>query len=48
MVHKPEKKRDHYDNLCINGGIILKWIVKKWEGVDEIYVAQVGTPGGFL
>ena len=26
------KERDHYDKLDIGGRILLKWILKEWDG----------------
>jgi hypothetical protein len=35
------RKRDHLKDLVVDGGIILKRIFKKWDGViDWIYLAQ--------
>jgi hypothetical protein len=29
-------KRDHYEDLGLNETIILKWIVKKWNGIRAV------------
>jgi hypothetical protein len=35
------RKRDHLQNLGLDGRIILKCIYKKWNGgMDQIYLAQ--------
>jgi hypothetical protein len=35
------KGTDHSENPCIDGRIILKWILGKWwEGVDWMHLAQ--------
>ena len=35
------KESGHFENLGIDGTIILKWIIKKWEGsIDWIDLAQ--------
>jgi len=31
LIGKPEK-RDHLEDLCVDGRIILKRILKKWDG----------------
>jgi hypothetical protein len=37
-MENPE--RDHHDDLSIDEMIKLKWILKKWESVDWINLAQ--------
>jgi hypothetical protein len=35
------RERDGLENLCVDGRIILKWTLKKWNGVmDWEYLAQ--------
>jgi hypothetical protein len=34
------KGKDHAEDLGIDGRIILEWIIRKWRGVDCIYLAQ--------
>jgi len=35
-------RRDHLEDLGVDGGVMLKWILKKWDvgGMDWIDVAQ--------
>jgi hypothetical protein len=32
------KGRDHSGNLAVDGKIILKWIIGKWEGEDVCWI----------
>ena len=42
-------ERDHLEDQGIDGRIILKSNLEKWDGdVDWIDLAQVRTGGGFL
>jgi hypothetical protein len=35
------KGRDHSENLCINGKLILRWILEKqWEVLDWIHLTE--------
>jgi hypothetical protein len=35
------REGDHLEEPDIDGGIVLKWICKKWDGgMDWIYLAQ--------
>jgi hypothetical protein len=38
-VGRPEGK-NHFGDLGVDGIIILKWISKKWEGMNVIDLAQ--------
>jgi hypothetical protein len=29
------RERDHLENLGVDGIIILKWILKKWDGIMD-------------
>ena len=35
LVGKPEE-RDHWGDKDVDGRIILRWIIRKWEGVVGI------------
>jgi hypothetical protein len=47
LVGRPEGERDHLQDQAVDGRIILKWIVKKWN--DEAWTGliwlRVGTGG---
>jgi hypothetical protein len=38
---------DHFEDLCIDGRIILKWILRKLVGVDWIVLTEVQVAGCF-
>ena len=33
LVGKPDGKRNHWGDHDVDGKMILRWIVRKWEGV---------------
>jgi len=41
-------ERDHLEDLCIDGRIILQWIFKKWNGEawTRLIWFRIGTVGG--
>ena len=49
LVGKPEEK-NHLEDPCINGRIILSWIFRKWN--VEVWTGsswlRIGTVGGHL
>ena len=44
------RERDHWGDKDIYGRIILRWILRKWEGVVETRWSwlRIGTVGGSL
>ena len=34
------RDKDHLRDLCVDGGINLKWNTEQWRGIDWIDVAQ--------
>jgi len=48
LVGKPEGK-SHWGDLDVDGRIILRWIFKKWEGVETGWSwLRIETDGGHL
>jgi hypothetical protein len=48
FVGRPEG-RNHFQDLGVDGRIILKWIFKKWnEAWTEFICLRIGTGGGLL
>ena len=44
------RERDHWGDQDVNGRIILRWILRKWEwvvGTGRIWL-RIGTGGGRL
>ena len=49
LVGKPEE-RGHWGDQDVDGRIILRWILRKWEGVVGTgwSLLRIGTGGGRL
>jgi len=43
------RERGHWGDLDIDERIILRWIFRKWEGVETGWIwLRIGTGGGHL
>ena len=43
------RERDHWEDLDVDGRIILRWIFGKWEGVETGWSwLRIGTDDGHL
>jgi hypothetical protein len=43
------RERDHWGDPDVDGRIILRWIFRKWEGVETGWSwIRIGTGGGHL
>ena len=43
------RERSHWEDLDVDGRIILRWILGKWEGVETGWSwLRIGTDGGYL
>ena len=47
-VAKPERKRDHLEDLSVDRRILLRWIFRKWDvrAWAESIVIRIGIGGG--
>jgi hypothetical protein len=36
LVVKPEGGKNHLEDLGIDGKLIIKWMIKKWNGGHEL------------
>jgi hypothetical protein len=46
-----QKERDHLEDLRGDSGVILRWILKKWDGKVQDWfkiLPRIGTSGKFL
>ena len=41
-------ERDHLEDLCVDGRIILRLIFKRWDGKAGLLWLRKGTGGGYL
>ena len=49
LVGKPEGKRGRWGDPDVDGRTILRWIFRKWEGVETGWSwLRIGTGGGRL
>jgi hypothetical protein len=44
------RERDHFEDPVVDGILILRWIIKKWDGgaLTGLIWLRIGTGGGYL
>jgi hypothetical protein len=45
---RKSKEQNHLENLCVDGRIILRWILGKWDlrACTDLMWLRIGTVGG--
>jgi hypothetical protein len=48
-LYRVLRERDHLENLGVNMRIILKWLLRNWDGAwTELIWLRIGTGGWLL
>jgi hypothetical protein len=50
VLVREQRERDHFEELGVDRNITLKWIIKKWDGVEltGLIWVRIRTGGGRL